>query len=43
MAERICLHVSTTCKQNMTYKESRRQIAFQNKVMVKRKKQAVNI
>lgn len=43
MVERICLHVSTTCKRNMTYKESRRQIAFKNKVMVKGKKQAVNI
>lgn len=38
MVERICLHVSTTCERNMTYKESRRQIAFKNKVMVKGKK-----
>lgn len=38
MAERICLHVSTTCTQNMTYKELRRQIAFKDKVMVKGKK-----
>lgn len=42
MLGRIRLHVPTACKESVTYEESSRQIAFNNKEMVERGKEKKN-